>query len=66
MENNPYLQELLWDEEEVSNRLQRIMSKAFRETLEISQKEKVHMRTAAYILAIGRVAKAMSLRGLFP
>ena len=48
------------------NRLQRIMSKAFRETLEISQKEKVHMRTAAYILAIGRVAKAMSLRGLFP
>ncbi len=60
------LQELLWSEEEVSNRLQRIMSKAFREILEISQKEKVHMRTAAYILAIGRVAKAISLRGLFP
>ncbi|MBI5605467.1 MAG: Glu/Leu/Phe/Val dehydrogenase [Deltaproteobacteria bacterium] len=60
------LQELLWSEEEVSNRLQRIMSKAFKEILEISLKEKVHMRTAAYILAIGRVAKAISLRGLFP
>jgi glutamate dehydrogenase (NAD(P)+) len=60
------LQELLWSEEEVSERLQRIMSRAFGETLEISRKEKVHMRTAAYILGMGRVAKAMSLRGLFP
>jgi glutamate dehydrogenase (NAD(P)+) len=60
------LQELLWSEEEVSDRLQRILCKAFRETLEISMKEKVHMRTAAYILGVGRVAKAVQLRGIYP
>ncbi len=60
------LQELLWSEEEVADRLQRIMSRAFGETLEISQKEKVHMRTAAYILGVGRVAKAVQLRGIYP
>ena len=60
------LQELLWSEEEVSERLQRILCKAFRETLEISMKEKVHMRTAAYILGVGRVAKAVQLRGIYP
>jgi glutamate dehydrogenase (NAD(P)+) len=60
------LQELLWSEEEVSDRLQRIMSRAFGETLGISEKEKVHMRTAAYILGVGRVAKAVQLRGIYP
>jgi glutamate dehydrogenase (NAD(P)+) len=60
------LQELLWSEEEVADRLQRIMSRAFQETLEISRKEKVHMRTAAYILGVGRVAKAVQLRGIYP
>ena len=29
-------------------------------------KEKVHMRTAAYILGVGRVAKAVQLRGIYP
>lgn len=60
------LQELLWSEEEVADRLQRIMSRAFAETLGISQTEKVHMRTAAYILGVGRVAKAVQLRGIYP
>ncbi len=60
------MQELLWSEEEVADRLQKIMSRAFGETLEISQKEKVHMRTAAYILGVGRVAKAVHLRGIYP
>jgi glutamate dehydrogenase (NAD(P)+) len=60
------MQELLWSEEEVADRLQRILCKAFAETLEISQKEKVHMRTAAYILGVGRVARAVQLRGIYP
>ena len=60
------MQELLWSEEEVADRLQRILCKAFAETLEISRKEKVHMRTAAYILGVGRVAKAVQLRGIYP
>jgi glutamate dehydrogenase (NAD(P)+) len=60
------LQELMWSEDEVSERLQRIMKRAFKEVLEIAQEKKVHMRTAAYILGVGRVAKAMELRGIYP
>jgi glutamate dehydrogenase (NAD(P)+) len=60
------LQELLWSEEEVAERLQRIMRRAFAEVLEISQEKKVNMRTAAYILGVERVAKAMALRGIYP
>jgi len=60
------LQNLLWDEEEISKRLERIMTQAFAETLKISKEKKVHMRTAAYILGVGRVAKATELRGIYP
>ena len=60
------LQELLWSEEEVSERLQRIMTRAFAETLAIAREKKVHMRTAAYVLGVGRVAKASQLRGIYP
>ena len=60
------LQELLWNEEEVSERLQKIMTRAFFEVLEIAKKKKVHMRTAAYILGVGRVAKVAELRGIYP
>lgn len=43
-----------------------IMTQAFAETLKISQEKKVHMRTAAYILGVGRVANATRLRGIYP
>jgi glutamate dehydrogenase (NAD(P)+) len=60
------LQELLWTEDEISERLTRILSRSFSEVLTISQKEKTDMRTAALILGIGRVAEAVRLRGTFP
>jgi glutamate dehydrogenase (NAD(P)+) len=60
------LQELLWNEEEISERLTRILRKSFAEVLNISQKKKVDMRTAALILGIGRVAEAQKLRGIYP
>jgi glutamate dehydrogenase (NAD(P)+) len=60
------LQELLWNEEEVSERLQRIMKRAFAEVLSTAKEHKVHMRTAAYIIGVGRVARAMALRGIYP
>jgi glutamate dehydrogenase (NAD(P)+) len=60
------LQELLWSEEEVTERLQRIMTRAFAETLAIAREKKVHLRTAAYVLGVGRVAKATELRGIYP
>jgi glutamate dehydrogenase (NAD(P)+) len=60
------LQELLWSEEEISERLTRIMKRSFTEVLNISQRDKVDMRTAALILGIGRVAEATKLRGIYP
>ena len=60
------LQELLWSEQEVSERLERILKQAFAETLMIAEEKKVHMRAAAYILGVGRVVKAMTLRGIYP
>lgn len=60
------LQELIWSEEEVADRLQKILSRAFAETDQIARQKKVHMRTAAYILGVQRVAKAMELRGIYP
>ena len=60
------VQELLWTEDQVSKRLEEIIKKAFKEVVEIAEAKKVHMRTAAYVLAMERVAKAMNLRGVYP
>lgn len=60
------LQELLWTEGEITERLNRILSRAFHEVKAVADKEHVEMRTAALILGIGRVAEAAKLRGLFP
>ena len=42
------------------------MQRSFNDVFEMSRKYHVHMRTAASILAVGRVADATLLRGLFP
>jgi glutamate dehydrogenase (NAD(P)+) len=55
-----------WSEEVVNLKLHGIMTKAFAETLEIAEREQVHMRMAAYLLAVQRVADATALRGLYP
>jgi len=60
------LQELIWSEEEVLDRLTRIMQRSFKEVLEISLLKKIPMRTAALVLGIGRVAEATKLRGIYP
>jgi glutamate dehydrogenase (NAD(P)+) len=60
------LQELIWSEEEVLDRLTRIMQRSFKEVLDISLAKKIPMRTAALVLGIGRVAEATKLRGIYP
>ena len=60
------LQSFSWTEEDVNQRLQEYMLTAFREVLEISREKDVSMRTAAYIKAISRVARATEIRGLYP
>jgi glutamate dehydrogenase (NAD(P)+) len=60
------LQEMFWDESDVNERLERVMVKAFNTVHQTAQHYNVDMRTAAYILAIGRVARAMEFRGIWP
>jgi glutamate dehydrogenase (NAD(P)+) len=55
-----------WSVDQVNEKLHAIMAKAFASTLDMSLKQKVNMRTAAYMLAVQRVADATSVRGLYP
>jgi glutamate dehydrogenase (NAD(P)+) len=55
-----------WSETVVNSKLKDIMVRAFQETLAIARRDQINMRTAAYLLAVQRVADATSLRGLYP
>ena len=48
-----------WSEAEVLAKLKPIMVKAFNEIWEMGAKQKVDLRTAAFMLAVERIAKAM-------
>lgn len=52
---------LYWGLEEVHQKLDNKITKAFWDTLNMSLEHKIHMRLAAYMVAVGRVAKAMEL-----
>jgi glutamate dehydrogenase len=52
-----------WTKDEVLSRLDTKMTVAFEGVLEMSLKEDINMRDAAYMVAIARVVKAMELRG---
>jgi glutamate dehydrogenase (NAD(P)+) len=54
-----------WTEKEVNERLEAKMCEAFNAVLQTSLKYKVDMRTAAYIVAIGRVATVTRMRGMY-
>ncbi|MEI7742515.1 MAG: Glu/Leu/Phe/Val dehydrogenase, partial [Chloroflexota bacterium] len=55
-----------WSARVVAEKLKEIMDDSFREVLETSLAEDVDMRTAAYLLAVQRVADATDVRGLYP
>jgi len=52
-----------WGKEEVLEKLEYAMTKAFRAVYELAKEKNVYMRDAAYIIAINRVADAVKLRG---
>lgn len=52
-----------WPVEEIHDRLDKIMTKAFNDVYDMHVKHEVNMRMAAYMLAVQRVAEAMKLRG---
>ena len=60
------LQEYFWKEYEVNAKLNDIVVRAFEETWSARERFGTSMRTAAYGLAVQRVAEATTTRGLYP
>ncbi|MGA9593634.1 MAG: Glu/Leu/Phe/Val dehydrogenase [Candidatus Acidiferrales bacterium] len=60
------LQSFFWSSSEVLAKLEAIIRRAFMEVHETARRNRTHLRTGAYILAVGRVADATLVRGLFP
>jgi glutamate dehydrogenase (NAD(P)+) len=54
-----------WTEKEVNERLEAKMCEAFNAVLQTSLKYRVDLRTAAYIVAINRVATVTRMRGMY-
>jgi len=60
------MQSFFWTEARINESLHEIMDRAFDSVHAMSTRHGVHMRTAAYMVAVARVAEATTLRGLYP
>ena len=60
------LQAFFWEEEEINTKLHHVLTRAFYEVLHLSVNKRIDMRTAAYALAVQRVANAAVVRGIYP
>ncbi len=64
-----YIQDIhsyFWKLERINKELKRILVEAFEEVYKVSKERNISLRTAAYVLAVSRIAKAIELRGFFP
>jgi glutamate dehydrogenase/leucine dehydrogenase len=60
------LQSFFWEEKEINERLEHIMTASFETAWEASQHLGVPLRLGAYTIAVQRVAEATSARGIYP
>jgi len=60
------LQQFFWTEEEVNQNLERTLVRAFHRVWQTAEEYRVRLRVGALIRAIGRVADALLLRGIYP
>ncbi len=60
------LQGAIWQADEVNLKLDSVMRRAFNDVHATMRKHHTYPRAAAYVLAVGRVADATLVRGLFP
>lgn len=60
------MSQLFWTEEEVNDRLRRIMTRAFAQVAKLVDEQKLSFRMAAYSVGVGQVAEATRVRGLYP
>ena len=57
---------LFWGEERVNKEMEHLMVQAYRKVIHESKVRGVNLRLAAYTLGVGRVAQALTDRGLYP
>src|ERR687886_2588100 len=55
-----------WNENEVNERLDQNITKAFLDVYDIYEKYGINMRKASIVLAVNRVVEAIKIRGLWP
>jgi glutamate dehydrogenase/leucine dehydrogenase len=60
------LHSYFWDLDRVNQELEGHIVKAFNEVNKLAEERKVSLRTAAYMIAVGRIAEAIRVRGLYP
>ena len=60
------LQRFFWAEHEINDRLETIMSRAYRSVREKALQQDSNLRMGAYLLAVARVAEATEIRGVYP
>ena len=60
------IQQFLWSEEQVNQKLEELMLKAFYQVRRLAKDRKLSMRTAALSLGVQKVAREKMRRGLFP
>jgi glutamate dehydrogenase/leucine dehydrogenase len=58
--------QLFWSEDEVGDRLKAVLMRAYQKVESRSLKDKVSLRTAAHLEAVGTIVEALHLRGLYP
>jgi glutamate dehydrogenase (NAD(P)+) len=57
---------VFWDEERVNREMEHLMVQAYHRVIQQSKKRQISLRLAAYTLGVGRVAQALTDRGLYP
>ncbi len=60
------LQSFFWSEEDINQRLERIMVRSVREVIELARSQGISYRLAAMQRAVERVAEALMIRGIYP
>jgi glutamate dehydrogenase (NAD(P)+) len=58
--------QFFWSEQEVNQKLEKLMLKAFAQVRKLSKDRKLSMRTAALSLGVEKVSKEKARRGLYP
>ena len=60
------LQAFFWEEEDINRRLEDLMRRAYDTVQDVAVSKQVTLRQAAYSLAVGKVAQATQVRGIYP